>query len=68
MLVVPPPSPASPNGGQDIEKSLIDPYAKVCQPVPKLFNEDLQKSFFFLKIPDLVHRPTMAAVTIENRR
>ena len=29
------------------KKSLIEPFAKVCQPVPKLFNEALLKSSLF---------------------
>ena len=48
FLVVDPPtaSPACTHGGQDIKKYLIEPCAKVCQPVPKLSNEALLKVFF----------------------
>ena len=46
------------------KKSLIEPCAKVCQPVPKLSNEALLKKKS--KIPDLVHRPT-TAVAAKNR-
>ena len=42
------------------KKSLIDPCAKVCQPVTKLSKKQFTKTVFF--IPHLVHRPTAAAL------
>ena len=48
------------------KKSYIEPCAKNCQSVPKLYTEALLKSIFFY-IPDLIHRHTPAAVACENR-
>ena len=44
-----PPSPAKPtktHWGQDMTKSLIEPSAKVGQPVPKLCNEAFSKKIY----------------------
>ena len=53
--------------GQDIKNSLGEPCAQVCKPAPKLSNKQFTNRFPPLKIPDLVHRPTMAAVAARWR-
>ena len=60
--------PASTHRGQDIGNALSERCAKVRQPVPKLSNKQFTKKSFSFKIPDLVHRPTVAAVAGKNRR
>ena len=39
----PPARPAKTHWGQDMTKSLIEPNAAVCQPLPKLCNEAVSK-------------------------
>ena len=67
FLVVDPPivTACTPRVPDIKKKSLIKLCFKVCQPVYKLSNEALLKSLF-IQIPDLVHRPTAAAVTNKN--
>ena len=50
MVDLPPPFPTKPaktHWGQDMSKFFIGPRAKVCQPVPTLYNEAFSKIILF---------------------
>ena len=60
-------SPSVHSWAKKKKKSIRKPHTKVWPRLPKLSSKQFTSSLF-LKVPDLVHRPTMALIVGRNRR